>query len=538
MGAADILFIQPGPLFAANAPIRLEIDYHMPEAGEVFLVWGIDGWQPLPNEQLPPRTMLENGVMHTPMTRNGDMFQAQIEVPAGVTLDYGFQIRSTQSGIPIDWVWDGDYTKMVSENSLIEATADFDLISPQEIQYHQPDAGAVFLVWGVNGWASVPEALRPPDTNLKDNVMYTRMTRQGEVFVTKIQAPGKATIDYNFLVTQTKAGTPIEVWEADNSNDFHTTLPQRHIIDVESKLDLSDLDAATPFAPIILPVLISLSLILTVSTTFFIKSNAGLDKFISSTQFRRLIYLRDLLREMVARDMKLRYKRSILGVAWSLINPLVQLLVLQLIFGVVLNLDIPNYSVFLFTGLLVWTWFQSGLFSAAGVIVDNPDLIKRPGFPVAILPIVTVTTHLVHFLLALPILFGFLIFSGVQVTTVVLVLPLIILLQFLLTLSLSYFVAAAHVNFRDTQYLLGIILLLGFYLSPIFYNISVIPESYRWLYYLNPMVSLIESYRTVLMQGQLPSLLPSFILLGMSLVILILGHSIFTRVSYKFVEEI
>ncbi|MCB0190914.1 MAG: ABC transporter permease [Anaerolineae bacterium] len=288
----------------------------------------------------------------------------------------------------------------------------------------------------------------------------------------------------------------------------------------------------------ILFVLIGLSFILTAGSLFFIKSNTVLDKFLSSTQFRQFIYLRDLVREMVSRDMKLRYKRSFLGVAWSLINPLVQLLVLQLIFGIVLNLGIPNYSVFLFTGLLVWTWFQSGLFSAAGVIVDNPDLIKRPNFPIAILPIVTVTTHLIHFLLALPILFIFLIFSGVQLTTVILILPLIILLQFLLTLSLSYFVAAAHVNFRDTQYLLGIILLLGFYLSPIFYSTTVIPEAYHWLYYLNPMVSLIEAYRTILMDGQLPNFLPPIILLVISLVVLILGHTIFTRVSYKFVEEI
>lgn len=531
------LFTQPSPLFADSPLVTLEINYHMPEAGEVFLVWGIDGWQPLPDNQLPQGTILENGVMHTLMTRTSETFLTQIEVPAGATLNYGFQIRSTQSGIPIEWVWDGDYTKVVSDDSLIVATADFKLINAQEIRYHQPEAGEVFLVWGLNGWATAPDVLRPTGTIIKDNVMHTKMERQGEIFVATIQVPGKVTLDYGFLVTQTKGGIPVEVWEGNSSEDFHTSFPQNEVIAVESKLDLSTLEA-TPFPGIVFVLLIGLSFILTVSTTFFVKSSPGLDKFISSTQFRRLIYLRDLLREMVARDMKLRYKRSVLGVVWSLINPLVQLVVLQLIFGLVLNLDIPNYSVFLFTGLLVWTWFQSGLFSAAGVIVDNPDLIKRPGFPVAILPIVTVTTHLVHFLLALPVLFGFLIFSGVQVTTVTLVLPLIILLQFLLTLSLSYFVAAAHVNFRDTQYLLGIILLLGFYLSPIFYNTTVIPEAYHWLYYLNPMVSLIEAYRTILMQGQLPNLLPPLIILCISIIILILGHIIFTRVSYKFVEEI
>ena len=122
----------------------------------------------------------------------------------------------------------------------------------------------------------------------------------------------------------------------------------------------------------------------------------------------RLIYLHDLLFMLVARDMRLRYKRSWLGFGWTLLNPLAQLLVFYFIFNAVLPLNVPHYSSFLFTGILVWNWFQSTLLLATGAIVDHRELIRQPGFPAAILPIATVISNLIHFLLALPILFVFL----------------------------------------------------------------------------------------------------------------------------------
>jgi len=115
---------------------------------------------------------------------------------------------------------------------------------------------------------------------------------------------------------------------------------------------------------------------------------------------RNLTQIRDLLFTLVARDMKLRYKRSILGIAWSLLTPLAQLVVYYFVFTVLLPLSVPNYVSFLFSGVLVWSWFQMSLFQATSAIVDNRELIKRTGFPAAILPMVTVTTQLIHFLVA------------------------------------------------------------------------------------------------------------------------------------------
>ena len=178
---------------------------------------------------------------------------------------------------------------------------------------------------------------------------------------------------------------------------------------------------------------------------------------------QRLIYIRDLLVTLVGRDMKLRYKRSILGIAWSLLTPLAQLAVFYVTFDVLLPLNVPNYLSFLFTGVLVWNWFQVSLYQATSTIVDNRELIKRPGFPTAILPVVTVASYLVHFLLALPILFVFLLWGGVGMTSAIFALPLVIAIQFILTLSVAYFTATFYVTFRDTQHLLGVGLNLLFF---------------------------------------------------------------------------
>ena len=253
---------------------------------------------------------------------------------------------------------------------------------------------------------------------------------------------------------------------------------------------------------------------------------------------RSLTQLFDLLRTLVIRDMKLRYKRSVLGIAWSLFNPLAQLLVFGFVFRYVLPTNIAHYTGFLFIGILAWTWFASALTQATVAIVDNGELIRYPGFPEMILPVVAVTSHLIHFVVALPIVVLVMLVTGVPMTGAVLALPLVILLQFILLLSLAYLVATLHVWFRDTQYLLGITLLLGFFLTPIFYSIATIPEQYRPVFQLNPMLHLITAYRTILLEGKLPTS-PALLVVGaVSLALLLLGYRVLVHTSKRFVEEI
>jgi len=246
----------------------------------------------------------------------------------------------------------------------------------------------------------------------------------------------------------------------------------------------------------------------------------------------------DILRVLIDRDMKLLYKRSALGMAWTLINPLLQLVVFAFVFQVILPVGIPRYSSFTFSGLLVWSWFQSSLLQATGVIIANRSLVRQPRFPIAILPVVITATGLLHFLLALPILVVFLLIDGVELKPVILCLPILQILQFTMTVSLSYLLAALNVTFRDTQHTLGVVLTLIFYLTPIFYDVKHLPGIYHSLYNLNPMVHIVVAYRAVLMQGTLPDWQPLLVIAVGTAISLPIGLRFFQRQSHRFVEEL
>jgi lipopolysaccharide transport system permease protein len=253
---------------------------------------------------------------------------------------------------------------------------------------------------------------------------------------------------------------------------------------------------------------------------------------------RQLLHARDLLRELVSRELKLRYKRSVLGLMWSLVTPLLQVLAFNFVFRSVLPLNVPHYPAFVLTGVLAWTWFQSSLVLASGAIVDNRELIRRPGFPSAALPAVTVATHLVHFLLALPVLLVFVAFDGGRFSADLLALPLVVAIQYVLTLSLAYPIATCHVRFRDTQHLVGVLLTVLFFFTPVFYEARSVPVQFRGLYDLNPMVQILSAYRGVLIQDQ-PVDLGSLGVLGVvALLMLTLGFEVFRRASFRFVEEL
>src|SRR5260370_24915789 len=217
---------------------------------------------------------------------------------------------------------------------------------------------------------------------------------------------------------------------------------------------------------------------------------------------RPLLHARDLIRDLVGRELKLRYRRSVLGLLWSLVNPLRQVLAFNFLFRSVLPLNVPHYPAFVLTGVLAWTWFQSSLFLATGAVVDNRELIRRPGFPAAVLPAVTVATHLVHYLLAVPILMIVVLLDGGQFNAGLLALLVIVAIQYVLTLGLAYPIAACHVTFRDTQHLVGVLLTVFFFFTPVFYEARSVPEQFRGLYDLNPLVHIIGAYRGLLIQDQ------------------------------------
>lgn len=252
----------------------------------------------------------------------------------------------------------------------------------------------------------------------------------------------------------------------------------------------------------------------------------------------RAVYLRDLLRELVLRDLKLRYKRSVLGIAWSLILPLMQLIVFTIVFRRILPIRVDNYPTYLFSGLVPWTWFSASLIGATAAITDNRELVKRPGFPAAILPVVAVLTNFIHFGLALPILFSVVVLFDRSLTWVVVALPAIVVVQALFSVGLGYLLATVQVTFRDTQHLLTIVLQLLFYLTPIFYDHRAAPEQYQWIFRLNPLLYLLEGYRAMFLGRPPLPILPLTGIFIVSCCLVWFGYRVFGRASAAFVEEL
>jgi len=259
------------------------------------------------------------------------------------------------------------------------------------------------------------------------------------------------------------------------------------------------------------------------------------------SRFTRASHWRDLLVEMVWRDLKIQYKRSVLGIFWSLLNPLMQFAVLVFVFQYLLRLRVPGhtpYAPFVFVGVLVWSWFSASVQQAALAVTTNPELVRHPGFPPQILPMVTVTKNLVHFVLAVPVLSGFLLASGVVFGVVVVWLPIVILVQYVLTLSLAYFVAALNVLFRDTQHIVGVLLLVAFYATPVFYSPEQVPERFRTFYFCNPMVHIIDATRAVLLRAQTPDFRTLGAVGTAAAVFLVFACWFYDHMSARFVDEV
>lgn len=229
---------------------------------------------------------------------------------------------------------------------------------------------------------------------------------------------------------------------------------------------------------------------------------------------RELYRYRALIAMLVVRELRARYRGSVLGFCWSLLNPLLLMSVYALVFAVYLRVPMEHYAVFLFTGLLPWLWFASSLGHAVGIIVGSGGLVKRVLFPAEILPLVSVLANLANLLLALPVLVLFLLLAGIRPGPQWAFLPLLLLLQLVLTVGLALPLAALNVHLRDVEQILGNALVLLFFLSPILYPVSAVPDRLpvgaglalpvRALYFLNPVAGLVQGYQDIFFFGRGP----------------------------------
>ena len=253
---------------------------------------------------------------------------------------------------------------------------------------------------------------------------------------------------------------------------------------------------------------------------------------------------RGLIASLVARDLKARYRGSVLGFFWSFVNPLLLLLVYTFVFTIVLPTahpaELQPFALFMFCGILPWTWFASSLLESSTVLITSGNLIKKVLFPAEVLPIVTVLAGSVHFCLGLPILAAFLLYYQVPVApTDLLWFPVVVLIQLILTLGLALLLSVLTVHFRDVRDLLSNLLTLWFFGTPIIYAASQVPPQVRNILNLNPMTHLVVSYQEILFTTGTFSLWPQLLVVGVaSVAVFILGFFVFDRLRDTLAEEV
>jgi len=267
------------------------------------------------------------------------------------------------------------------------------------------------------------------------------------------------------------------------------------------------------------------------------------------------IKYRSLLHNLVKRDLKVRYRNSLLGVMWSLLNPLLMMLVFSLIFGKLMpREDIRQYAVFFLVGLLPWQFFTGSMISGTVSTTSSAHMINKIYFPRELLPTSSILSNLVNFLLAFVVLVFFLYASGIGLTVYALWLPALVLTQIVFTLGLALFLSALNVFYRDVLMILDVVLLAWFFLTPVIYPLEWLGETQtimgitfdpaqvmRWL---NPMASIIDGYRTVLwgtMSSDGPVALDP-IYLGRTFItaalIFVVGYLFFSRFQHLFAEKL
>jgi ABC-type polysaccharide/polyol phosphate export permease len=211
-----------------------------------------------------------------------------------------------------------------------------------------------------------------------------------------------------------------------------------------------------------------------------------------------------LVANLAHRELAATHRLSAIGWLWPLARQLAQLAVLVFLFSNVLDLGIDDYALFVFCGLLVWSWFAAALTAGTAAHLTHRHFVMSPGFPPVVLPLVAVAVPLLDLFLAIPVVLVMLIIED-RLSATALLLPLLLALQFAFTAGLALLCAAANVYVRDVQQGVALALLLLFYLTPVFYGLKSVPERFQTVLELNPLTSLVEAVRAVLMDGELPS---------------------------------
>ena len=259
---------------------------------------------------------------------------------------------------------------------------------------------------------------------------------------------------------------------------------------------------------------------------------------------KEIFKYRELLKNNVKKEVRGRYKNSILGVMWTFLNPLLQIAVYALIFPYILKQQQPYYLIFVCVGLIPWSFFTTTIIQSTNTIIGNANIVKKVYFPREILPLSVVLSGAINFLIATIIILAFCIGGGKGITWHIAIFPIILLLQMVLQLAISFVLAAITVYVRDIEHFVQIILMLMFYATPIVYSASTLDSTsttgmlIRKAVQLNPMTTIIEGYRSIFYTQTLPDFKHIGIWYVLSFILLIIGWLIFNKLQKGFAEEL
>ena len=256
------------------------------------------------------------------------------------------------------------------------------------------------------------------------------------------------------------------------------------------------------------------------------------------SSFKELYKYRELLKSNVKKEIRGKYKASFLGVLWSFINPLLMTLVYAIVFPFLLRNGQPHYTTFIVIAILPWVWCTTVIAQGTPVVLNNGGIVKKVFFPREILPISVVTSGLVNYLISCTIIAIFLICSGIGFNINILFLPLIMVIQYIVLLGIILITSSIDVYVRDVEYIVNFIMQMVFYATPILYPMEMFPGWVQKLLRLNPMATIIESYRNIFYYQTAPNLkYLAFVGIG-GLIVVIIGFRIFNKLQKGFAEEL
>lgn len=244
-----------------------------------------------------------------------------------------------------------------------------------------------------------------------------------------------------------------------------------------------------------------------------------------------LLRYRDLVRALVVRDLKVRYRRSTIGFLWTMLQPLMTMLVLTMVFSAVFRFDAPNYPVYALAGIMFWNFFSQSVVTSMNSLRSNAQLLIKIPVPKAVFPLATVLAGVVNLLFAMVPLFAILLVTGHPIRFAVLFLPLAIVLAALFTLGAGLLLAPMAVFFYDTIEMIGVLLTLLMYMTPVFYPMEIVPEKYRWAVRFNPIRSVLETFRDPIYFGKIPPLTHLTVAVSVTALALAVGIVAFRRSS-------